>query len=139
MKQRLLPIIFALHLSACGTLDGISVGNAIWNETLPAGERIAQGTFVGQSGVTASGVAAIIRSSTGKDIIRLEGVRLPSGGNLRILAVLDGQTVNIATLRSPTGNQNYTTGLGGQGSTWSSVSVYSPATLQYYATAILLQ
>jgi hypothetical protein len=99
---------------------------------------VAQGTFTGQSGFDASGVAAIIRSSSsGTDIIRLEGVSFPSESGLKVTAVLNGETRTIASLKNTSGNQNYSTSLGGVGASWSSVSIYSTLTRQNYATAIL--
>ena len=124
----------------CGPIEGITVGTrAASNEAVPAGNRVAQGSFDGQSGFTVSGVAAIIRSSSsGTDIIRLEGVSLPYETGLKVTAVLNGTTRTIANLRNTSGNQNYSTGLGGAGSNWSSVSIYSSLTQQNYATAILI-
>lgn len=134
-----LLICLILGLAQC-SLSGIPVGNGSTtspNDSRPSGVLIAQGSFTGQNGQNASGSAQIFMDG-GAYILRLEGISVPSenGLNVQVLSSASQTPVYSSSLRSSSGNQNYSfsTALTGR---FATVYIYSTLRQKNYGIAIL--
>lgn len=146
VRQRI--TLISLYLMAISVVPGcawISLGDATTaNDTLPAGDVVAQGAFASaNTGVHAnkevSGFARIYRDTTsGVHVVRLESLETPDElGTLEVVAEAGGSTVLRTALKATRGNQNYLTSVGiNDARSWSTVRIRSttwpdPATADY--------
>lgn len=129
--------LLTLHSIACGQI-GLGGGGTL-NENAPTGTVIRSGTFETlESGSPVSGLVQIIISAgTGSNIVHLESFSAPDENDLELRAVVNGTDVRIATLRSNSGNMNYTSTYVGSTPAWTLVSIRSPSQDQVYGTAVL--
>lgn len=130
-----LPIMACL--CACGQI-GLGGGSSV-NEATPSGTVLASGTFETLSaGNAVTGLVEVINSAaSGSNVIHFESFSGPTESGLEVRAVVNGTDTRISTLRSTSGNMNYTTTFSGTTPTWSSVSIRSTANDEVYGTAIL--
>lgn len=109
---------------ACGSKFG-SGASTTPNDLAPNGTLVVTAALTGQNGRSVSGSAAVYRlSSTNEYVVRLEGLSLTSGPNLRVTGTAGGAVVLNAALRSTQGNQNYFTGITAT-QTWQAVNILS--------------
>lgn len=123
-----------LGVSACGQ---IHLGSATPNDTEPTGTIIAQGPFVGASSKTVTGTAVIYKVDLGSYIIRLNGISTPSETGLQVVGVTNEGKLAGQTLRSTSGNQNYSVSTETTPQ-WLQVNIYSTLNTTNYGTAILV-
>ena len=129
--------LLTLVCISCGQI-GLGGGGNL-NENTPTGTVIRSGTFETLEATSpVSGLVQIIISAgTGSNIVHLESFSAPDENDLELRAVVNGTDVRIATLRSNTGNMNYTSTFVGSTPSWTLVSIRSPSQDQVYGTAVL--
>lgn len=109
------------------------------NDPVPTGTIVAQGTFTGLNGKSASGMAVIYSVASGSYILRLSGVNLPDESGLQLIIVANSTNLSSIMLRGSSGNQNYTFSYSGTSPTFNQVRLYSMTAFTDYATALLTQ
>jgi hypothetical protein len=125
-----------LLIGSCG--DGSSSG--IWlNEPEPRGTIVAQGTFSGLNGKTASGNAIVYKQGEGSYVLRLSNASLPEEAGLKLILVVNSVSQSGILLRSSSGNQNYNFTLSYTSPTFNSVRLNSVLAFRDYASALFIQ
>lgn len=110
-----------LTLAGCGFLRP---GRTGIQDPVPQGVIVAQGTFTGLNGNTASGAAVIYLTPSSQYIARLEAFQGPSQNAMLIEVVADGSVAYSTGLTGISGNQNYNMGAITV-SNWNYVSILS--------------
>lgn len=136
IKKWVFITFIALVLSGGGC--GSSQSGIDPNDPSPFGTIVTQGSFMGQNGQTASGIAIIYRLSTESYALRLSGVILPEETGLQLIIVADSTNLTPLALRSSRGSQNYYFNLSGEAPVFNQVRLHSIMTFRDYATAIFL-
>jgi len=99
--------------SGCGKI-GLGGGAAV-SEPVPSGTRVAQGVLQGQNGASVSGSAVVYLTDSGY-VLRLQSLSISdtneTGFRLRAATSVSASAFTT-TLRRSSGDQNYSTGLGG--------------------------
>ncbi|MGE0614296.1 MAG: hypothetical protein AB7P04_01535 [Bacteriovoracia bacterium] len=122
MKLAKKAVLFHVFiLAACGLRGG---GSVYFNDPVPSGSIVAQGSFSGRNNQTVTGSALIYQTTDGTYVIRLQSLSAPDEAALKLYATVNGTETLMSTLKGSAGNQNYTTSVS-LGATWSSVSIRS--------------
>ncbi|MEM1042762.1 MAG: DM13 domain-containing protein [Bacteroidota bacterium] len=105
-------------------------------------EVLGEGTFAGASGHDVEGRALLYRLDDGSHVVRLEGLDSDNGPDLRVWLVtdLDDKTngpIDLGTLKSTRGDQNYTVPADADVSNAAGVSVWCRAFSVEFGTATL--
>jgi len=131
------PLIFMTYFSSCGNLS-IKGGSSSSSDSAPTGTIVFQGTLSSLTSDSFSGIAAIYLTTSGTFTARLESFSTSSSASLRVTGTDgNGDTVFTSTLKSTSGDQNYTTGVSSGGVvTWSSLSIINTSG-DAVATALL--
>jgi hypothetical protein len=117
-------LVMATILAPCGFL---SPGRSGIQDPVPQGVIVAQGTFLGLNGNTASGAAVIYLTPSSQYIARLEAFQGPSQNAMLIEVVADGSVVFSSSLTGISGNQNYNVGAITV-SNWNYINILSSST-----------
>lgn len=132
---KLIGLCVGGSIAACGKITpGTSTTPT---DPVPSGVVVDQGQFFGQNGQTASGSAAIYLSN-GTYTLHLSGVSFPTTSTLTIQIYANPYgLVSSASLRSYTGDQNYSFSVSANVTTFTSINIYSNTTQLNYAVAQL--
>ncbi len=122
---------------SCGQI-GLGGGDGV-NEAAPSGTVMRSGTFETlEADSPVSGlVQVIISAGTGTNVVHLESFTAPDENDLELRAVVNGSDVRIATLRSNSGNMNYSSRYVGATPSWTLISIRSPSKDKVYGSAVL--
>jgi len=125
--------LLSLALTACG----IPLGTNTSNDRVPNGINISNCSMDGPgTGTTKASAFAKIYDSNGTFILRLESVSAPDEVGLQVQVKTSGsQNALAATLKSTTGNQNYTITSSGP---FATVVIYSTAAQTAYGECSLI-
>ena len=111
-RKGLRPVAFVIGLALFGASCGLPGGVPVSNETVPASATyLTSGSFVGTGDV--SGVAQVYLSGS-EVLLHLDGLSAPTGTAYSVFLENGNSSIPFysSTLKTPSGNQNYYTGLG---------------------------
>ena len=128
----LLMILGTLSLGSCGAIKAGAAPPA--TDPAPTGTIEAQGSLLGQNGVTASGSVSVYNSGTSQ-ILRLDNLSIPINSGNQIFLEVSGQVVFTTILKSASGNQDYDTGLTAA-QTWTQATIRTSSNTNNPAIAI---
>ncbi len=114
-------------------------GPGAQNDSIPKGTLVYSGTFSSFSTSNAvSGGVSVYQTGTTSYIVRLESYSGPSEAGLQLRVIADSATLATLSLRSGSGNMNYSVG-GGTSTDFQQIYVYSPTSRTDYAKADLFK
>ena len=137
LSERFFTSVTLLASSVTVTACGIPVGGGVPNDAKPTGTIVATGTISGSGGGKTSSGNATVYANGASYILRLDSLSVANEAGLQvILDMQSGPPALTASLRAPSGNQNYN--VAGIVGTFVKVEIYSTSTQTDYATATLV-
>lgn len=128
-------LLNSLGLAGCGA---VKTGSVAYNDPIPTGNVVGQGSFTSQNGKTVTGTAAIYQSTDGATYtLHLGGISAPSETGLQLRIQADNQDLSALSLRASSGSQNYSLSVSGASPVFRQVTLYSTLKATEYGTAVL--
>src|SRR5579862_6103059 len=108
---KVMPVItltgWVVLVEGCGSFGSSTSTAGSFNDPVPSGTVVAQGSFSGRNGQTVTGTALVYLTTAGNYVLRLQSLAAPSEAALQLYATVNGVNTQLTSLKGPTGNQDY--------------------------------